>query len=185
MIKPVFYAGTLLLAAFLAGGAPQERIPGTPKKKVKETVESPLPEVPLLPPVFRTPPVKFLELTNRNVTSAKRRSVSLLTEMGTLETEGYKEMTVNLFGSTKGSPDVAGEVGVLFVPDIPTVSHFMREERKFLGALEVVAKATERSWTIFSAPQQTFMVGFPRYKVYAYNQTIRSAKLELHIALSR
>jgi hypothetical protein len=185
MIKPIFCAGTLLLAAFLAAGAPQARKPRNPetqepgKEGAGEEQES------VLPPHLLEPPVKFVELTNRNVTSAKRRSVSLFTEMGTLETEGYKEMTVNLFGSTKGSPDVEGEVGVLFIPDIPTVMHFMREERKFLGALEVTAKATERSWTIFSAPQKSFKVGFPRYRVYAYNQTIRSSKLELHIALSR
>ncbi len=108
------------------------------------------------------PPVARSEATN-------------LIDAGVIETDGYTHLTLNLAAELKGTATGRGVVGVLLLPDIEPFRHAWRTLGLVPATVEFTAPATPEGGSYLMAPQQTFEVGFPRYRVLLYNSTGASA----------
>jgi hypothetical protein len=101
-----------------------------------------------------------------------RTDIVNLVVAGTIDTDGYKHVVLNLAGELKSTSD-AGVLGVILIPDIPPF------DKAFLdrGLLPVSMELTATSMPDgrFMARQQTFEVGFPRYRVLLFNSATTTA----------
>lgn len=101
-----------------------------------------------------------------------RTEIANLVVAGTIDTDGYKHVVLNLVGELKSASD-AGVLGVILIPDIAPF------DRAFLdrGLLPVSMELTATSMPDgrFMARQQTFEVGFPRYRVLLFNTATSTA----------
>ena len=101
-----------------------------------------------------------------------RTDVANLVVAGTLDTDGYRYVVLNLAGELKSASD-AGVLGVMLIPDVPPF------DKAFLdrGLLPVSMELTATSMPDgrFMARQQTFEVGFPRYKILLFNSSSTTA----------
>ena len=105
-----------------------------------------------------------------------------LTEAGSLETSGFTQVTLSLAGTLQGSAQ-AGAVGVVLVPDVPEVAMAFRNGFLQLG-LRAEAALRPAQEGYFSSDSVTFHVGFPRYRVFLYNSTSKSADAAVYAYLS-
>ncbi|MFY9552197.1 MAG: hypothetical protein WAU32_13690 [Thermoanaerobaculia bacterium] len=108
------------------------------------------------------PPVARTETTN-------------LIDAGSIETDGYTHMTLNLAAELKGIPGKRGVIGVLLLPDVEPFRRAWRTLGLVLATVDFTAGATLEAGAYLMAAQQTFEVGFPRYRVLLYNTTGTSA----------
>jgi hypothetical protein len=108
------------------------------------------------------PPVARTETTN-------------LIDAGSIETDGYTHMTLNLAAELKGIPGKRGVIGVLLLPDVEPFRRAWRTLGLVLATVDFTAGATLEGGAYLMAAQQTFEVGFPRYRVLLYNTTGTSA----------
>lgn len=108
------------------------------------------------------PPVARSETTN-------------LIDAGTIDTDGYTHMTLNLAAELKGTAARRGVVGVLLLPDVEPFRRVWRTLGLVPAVVDFTAGATPESGSYLMASQQTFEVGFPRYRVLLYNTTGASA----------
>ena len=101
-----------------------------------------------------------------------RADVANLIVAGTIDTDGYRQVVLNLVGELKSASD-AGVLGVILIPDVPPF------DKAFLdrGLLPVSMELTATSMPDgrFMARQQTFDVGFPRYRVLLFNSATTAA----------
>ena len=103
-----------------------------------------------------------------------RSEVTNLIDAGTIDTAGYTHMTLNLAAELKGTAH-KGVVGALLLPDVEPFRRVWRTLGLVLASVDFTAGATPESESYLLAPQQTFEVGFPRYRVLLYNSTGASA----------
>lgn len=108
------------------------------------------------------PPVERSETTN-------------LIDAGTIDTAGYTHMTLNLAMELKGSAARRGVVGALLLPDVEPFRRVWRTLGLVPAVVDFAVAAAPESGAYAMAPQQTFEVGFPRYRVLLYNTTGTSA----------
>jgi len=108
------------------------------------------------------PPIERSETTN-------------LIDAGTIETDGYSHMTLNLVVELKGSASKPGVIGVLLLPDIEPFGRAWRVLGLVPASVDFTVPATPAGGSYVMAEQQTLEVGFPRYRVLLYNTTGTSA----------
>ena len=123
---------------------------------------------------------------NLNVTPAGRLDTARLTYAGILEADGFPAMTLTLLGKCMAPVPVPGSIGAILVPDNNWAKQALDKEDIFLAGAEVATKVSpgqDRTKTYFSTPSKAFPVGFPRYRVYLYNTTDRTATADLSIYL--
>jgi hypothetical protein len=104
-----------------------------------------------------------------------RSEVTNLIDAGTIDTAGYTHMTLNLAAELKGTASHRGVVGVLLLPDVEPFRRAWRTLGLVPASVDFSAGATPESGSYLLASQQTFEVGFPRYRVLLYNSTGASA----------
>jgi hypothetical protein len=104
-----------------------------------------------------------------------RSETTNLIDAGVIETAGFTHMTLNLAAELKGTAAGRGVVGVLLLPDIEPFRHAWKTLGLVPATVEFMAAATPESGSYLMASQQTFEVGFPRYRVLLYNSTGASA----------
>jgi hypothetical protein len=106
-----------------------------------------------------------------------------LVPAGTITTDGFGAVVLSLTGQSKGTLTRAGEVGVILVPDEEPITQALEERSQILFALEVKAAATPGP-LYFSSGQPRFTVAFPRYRVFVYNTTDKTAAVDLYAYLT-
>ncbi len=104
-----------------------------------------------------------------------RSEVTNLIDAGTIDTAGYTHMTLNLAAELKGTAANRGVVGALLLPDVEPFRRAWRTLGLVPASVDFTAGATPESGSYLLASQQTFEVGFPRYRVLLYNSTGASA----------
>jgi hypothetical protein len=117
------------------------------------------------------------------VAPARRDEPSLWTEAGILETDGFTSIVLSLHGQFRGNPSAPGAVGLVLVPEEENVLRALGEGEVHL-ALDAVAEPVPDGRQYFSGSRAGLAVGFPRYRVFLYNTTDRSAAVNVFAYLT-
>lgn len=117
------------------------------------------------------------------VSPAPRRDTSLWTEAGLLETSGFTSIVLSFHGQFRGNPTAPGALGLVLVPDEENVLRSFAEGEAHL-TLEAVADPVPDGRMYFSGSQGGLTLAFPRYRVYLYNTTDRSASVDIFAYLT-
>lgn len=108
-----------------------------------------------------------------------RNRTTRLFDAGTLDVDGFGHVVLSLLGQTKGQVTQVGTVGVILVPDHETVLEAFFQRGEALFALTVEAPAGGASPYFASTPHRA-EVAFPRYRVFLWNATDKSAEVDLY-----
>lgn len=103
---------------------------------------------------------------------------------GTIETSGYRNITLSLSGQVNGTSLKAGQVGAILVPDETAITRAFDEKGIVQFPMEVSAGGVTSSVTYFASNQPTHTVAFQRYRVYYYNTCERSVTVNLFAYLT-
>lgn len=103
---------------------------------------------------------------------------------GTLETSGYRFLTLSLSGQVNGTATRPGEVGAILVPDEAAINRAFDEKGLVQFPIQVAAGGVTSSPAYFASNQPTETVAFPKYKVYYYNTCERSVTVNLFAYLT-
>ena len=112
------------------------------------------------------------------VAPAPRSEPPLWTEAGAMETDGFTSVVLSFHGQFRGNPGAPGAVGLVLVPDEENVLRAFAEGELHL-TLEATAENVPDGRIYFSATRSGLAVGFPRYRVFLYNTTDRSASVNV------
>jgi hypothetical protein len=114
-----------------------------------------------------------------------RTDVANMVDAGTVETEGFAHVTVNLAGELKGPATHAGAVTAILIPDIAPFDYAFQTLGLLPASLEFSGKASPGGGLYLMAQQATLDVGFPRYRVLLYNTTGSTATVVFFAYRSR
>jgi hypothetical protein len=109
--------------------------------------------------------------------------VRRLVPAGIIGTDGFPAVVLSLTGQIKGMLAKPGDVGVILLPDEEPIQRAFEERGQIQFPLEVKA-ASFSGELYFSSGQPRFVVGFPRYRVFAYNTTDKTAMIDLYAYLT-
>ena len=104
-----------------------------------------------------------------------KSDVANMVDVGTIETDGFTHVTLNLGGELKGAVGQRGEVVAVLTPDVRPFSTARGTLGLLPASLELPASLAEYRGLYFMARQVTFEVGFPRYRVLLYNTSNATA----------
>lgn len=104
------------------------------------------------------------------VNPVDRSQIESLVDAGTIDTQGYSDLVLNMAGLPSVHPRQGGVIGAILIPDIPPFDEAFKKWGILPAIIEMTAeiKAGETS---FVAKQKRFDVGFPRYRLLLYNTT--------------
>jgi len=125
----------------------------------------------------------FVSLEELEVPPVSRDDVQRLIDAGLLETEGFGAVVLSLTGGHKGRMKVAGNVGVILLPDVESVQRVFVDRGHMQYPLEVIAPAI-LDVPHFHSDQPRFVLGFPRYRVLLYNTTDTTVTVNLYAYLT-
>jgi len=114
-----------------------------------------------------------------------RTDVANMVDAGTIDTEGFAHLTVNLAGELKGPATHQGSVTAILIPDVAPFDYAFQTLGLLPASLEFSGKASPNGGLYFMAKQATLDVGFPRYRVLLYNTTGSTATVVLFAYRSR
>lgn len=176
-------AGGLSLIAVLAPVRPGLADPPAPPSQVVVTnfpeVQTVSGRVTISEPI---PQTRF-ETRKAVVLTAPLSDTNHWTEAGAIDCAGFTFVTLSLGGSLKGAGQ-AGTVGVVLVPDVADVLEALRTYGVLQFPLRVDAAVPVVPSGLFSSESKTFRLAFPRYRVFLYNTTSKSADAVVYALLS-
>ncbi len=103
---------------------------------------------------------------------------------GTLVADGFTSVALSLGGQLKLRASRPGTIGALLVPDEEFVLQAFEEDGRLLFPLEVKAESGTSSPPYFASSQGPLPVAFPRYRVFFYNTSDRTAAVSLYAYLT-
>jgi hypothetical protein len=119
------------------------------------------------------------------VPPVKRSEIANMVDAGTIDTEGYTHVTVNLAGELKGTASQQGVVAAVLIPDIEPFETAYRTLGLLPASLDLTAAVAAHGSAYFMAKQETLEVGFPRYRVLLYNTSGSTATVAFFAYRSR
>ena len=128
------------------------------------------------------PQTRF-ETVKAVVAPASPADAAQWTEAGVIDTRGFTHLTLSLAGTLQGSAQ-AGSIGVALVPDVPELLNALRTHGAAPFALRAEAETAMTPGGFFSSASTTLRIGFPRYRVFLYNATSKSAEAVVYAYLS-
>jgi len=114
-----------------------------------------------------------------------RSDVANMVDAGTIDTEGFAHLAVNLSGELKGPATHQGTVTAILIPDIAPFDYAFQTLGLLPASLEFSGKASPNGGPYFMAQQAILDVGFPRYRVLLYNTTGSTATVVFFAYRSR
>ena len=118
------------------------------------------------------------------VSTAQPTDVNSLTEGGVINVSGFVNATLSLAVTVQGNLAAPGKVGALLVPDVPEILMAMRVSGVIQFPLTVEAPVAPSPTGVHQSEPVTVRLGFPRYRVFFFNTTPRSAEAMLYTYLS-
>lgn len=103
---------------------------------------------------------------------------------GTLVTDGFTSVAISLGGQLKLKAFKPGSIGALLIPEEEAVLRAFEEDGKLLFPLEVRADSGTASPPYFASTQGPLPVAFPRYRIFYYNTSDRTAAVILYAYLT-
>jgi hypothetical protein len=128
------------------------------------------------------PQTRF-ETRKAQVLTAPPADTNHWTDAGSIDCAGFTFVTLSLGGSLKGTGQ-AGTVGVVLLPDVPDVLESLRTYGVPQFPLSVEAAVPALPSGLFSSEPKTFRLAFPRYRVFLYNSSPKSAEATVYALLS-
>jgi hypothetical protein len=104
-----------------------------------------------------------------------RSETTQLIDAGTIELDGFTYVVLSLIGEMKEQPTRDGRIGAILIPDAPAFDKVLRDHRFFGFPLEVTGSVSIDGKPFFMSDKKRELVAFPRYRVYFYNTTNRTA----------
>lgn len=139
-------------------------------------------EVTVKGPIRQTRAESFLDVL---VPPIARTDTTRLVNAGTLETDGFAWVVLSFAGQLKGEALRPGELGVVLVPDEDVVRRALDEQGLLVFPLELASAPVSGRPSYFAAPPARLPVGFPRYRVLVYNNSDKSASVDLFAYLTQ
>ena len=103
---------------------------------------------------------------------------------GTLVTDGFTSVALSLGGQLKLRASRPGRIGALLIPEEETVLRAFEEDGRLLFPLEVRADSDMAAPPYFASTQGPLPVAFPRYRIFYYNTSDRTAAVDLYAYLA-
>lgn len=103
---------------------------------------------------------------------------------GVLTTAGFTSVSLSLAGRVQGRIGGPGRVGAMLVPDIPEILEALNTYGIQQFAIHVEAPVEPSETGIYQSQSVHVRLGFPRYRVYFYNETPRTADATLYAYLN-
>ena len=120
----------------------------------------------------------FTALPMTQVSPVHRSEYTNLVEGGILDTDGWTYLVLNLAGEMKGTVP-GGNIGVILIPDRQLFRRAFQTLGVLPASLEMIVPLAAGTPPYFLARQQRFEIGFPRYRIYYYNETGQGATVNL------
>ena len=139
----------------------------------------------LTPPLSAEDSPWFVTIPLTTITPVARNETQRLFDGGTIQTDGFAQMTFSFAGEFKEGVPQSGRIGALLVPDDSRVLQLLRAEGQIIFAVEVKFQVKPNQGTIFVSDQQTERIAFPRYRVFFYNETGSTAAVSLSVYRSK
>ncbi|MGH9323035.1 MAG: hypothetical protein ACRD3V_24500, partial [Vicinamibacteria bacterium] len=114
---------------------------------------------------------------------ASRDEPSLWTEAGMIETDGFTSVVLSVHGQFRGNPSSTGAIGLILIPEEENVLRSLAEGEVHLS-LEAVAEPVPDGRSYFSGSRAGLAIAFPRYRVFVYNTTDRTAAVNVFAYLT-
>ncbi len=112
------------------------------------------------------------------------KETTRLIQAGTLATDGFTAVVVGLSGQTRARTVHPGTVGVLLIPDEEPVTRAFEEEGLMQFPIEIKTPPVTGASLSFASAQERFTLGFPRYRVFLYNTTDKTATVNVYAYLT-
>jgi len=112
------------------------------------------------------------------------KETTRLIQAGTLATDGLTAVVVGLSGQTRARTVHPGTVGVLLIPDEEPVTRAFEEEGLMQFPIEIKTPPVTGASLSFASAQERFTLGFPRYRVFLYNTTDKTATVNVYAYLT-
>lgn len=138
-------------------------------------------EVTVRGPLQQTRAVAFRDVL---VPPVSRADTTRLVQAGTLEADGFAWVVLGLAGQVKGEASRPGELGVVLVPDEDVADRALDEQGLLVFPLEAASQPVSGRPPYFAAAPVRLAVGFPRYRVMVYNNTDKSASVNVFAYLT-
>ncbi len=103
--------------------------------------------------------------------------------LGNLDSGGFTRVVLSVHGRLGDQTVNPGTVGLLLIPDEDDLVRAFLEEGLRFFVIEARAQIAESASVHFIAPQVEAALGFPRYRVYAWNSTDHSAEIDMYAYL--
>jgi hypothetical protein len=126
---------------------------------------------------------RFLAFEGVAVAPAGRLEINDLTSVGMIETDGFTSVVLSLQGERNTQHAEACSLGAVLIPDQPNVLRALREEAQYRFALEAKPKTPTLEPSFATEPER-FMVAFPRYRIFLYNECRTTAAVDLYLYLT-
>lgn len=177
---PAVLAGGMVAWAWLGGDGTAQEI--TPVQVVNlpevQTVDG---KVTVGEPV---PHSRFVRLERVIVAPVGRADTTSLESVGPVDLAGFTHVVLSLRGESQGRLGRDGAVGAILVPDQEPIARTLLEAGRFQFALEVEAMARREDRGYFASTSLRAPIAFPRYRVLLFNETDRSAEVDLYLYLT-
>lgn len=177
-------AGAGIVIAALVGFA----APTAEPAEIAEVVVTNLPEIQKVAgtvSIDRPIPGTSLSQLSALVAPVAPTETTSLVLAGTLNATGYAEVALSLRGEVQTALHREGTIGVLLIPDQEPILRAFLEVGELQFPLEAKAEARRGRQGYFASPRpERLVLGFPRYRIYFYNTTDKSAEVDLYAYLS-
>ena len=112
------------------------------------------------------------------------RETTRLVQVGTLATDGFTSVVLSLAGQTRAKAVRSGAVGALLIPDDEAIARAFEDEGMAQFPIEIAAPSVTGASLHFASAPERFTVAFPRYRVFFYNTTDKTANVNLYAYLT-
>jgi len=112
------------------------------------------------------------------------KETTRLIQAGTVSADGFTAMVLSLDGQTRGKALRPGAVGGILIPDEESVVRAFEEEGLTRFRIEIAAPSVTGASVHFASSSERFTVAFPRYRVFLYNTTDKTASVNLFAYLT-
>jgi hypothetical protein len=112
------------------------------------------------------------------------RETTRLIQVGSLSTDGFTSVVLSLDGQLRGKALQGGEIGGILIPDEESVSRAFEEAGHTHFRLEIAAPSPAGGSVYFASSPERSILAFPRYRVFLYNTTDKTATVNLYAYLT-
>ena len=105
-------------------------------------------------------------------------------DAGVVDTAGFTSVTLSLAGEVQGRLSGPAEVGVVLIPEGPETLAALRVHGIQQFPIRLATRIAPSPSGLFQSEQLSSRLGFPRYRVFFYNQSPRTVDATVYLYLA-